>query len=301
MLMDLRSLRYFVTVAEEGHITRAAERLDMQQPPLSRQIRLMERELGVQLFRRTPRGVEMTIAGSALLKEARVVLAQFGQAMETTRRAARGEQGKLCIGIAPTAPFNALVPDSIRSFSEANPMVSLVLQEGLSNEIIAQFNSAQMDVAFVRASQIHADGVTVAPLQHEALVAALSSRHHAARTRKPASLKEFASDQFIMIGPAGTGLYDETVAACRRAGFSPRLGQPAPRITSALGLVAAGLGISLIPATMQSVRMTGVSYRSLTDTSAKAFLGLAWRRDDPSPVLKKFVSLVREMAKNTRT
>jgi DNA-binding transcriptional LysR family regulator len=296
--MDLRSLRYFVTVAEEGHITRAAERLDMQQPPLSRQIGLMERELGVQLFRRTPRGVETTLAGQALRKEASAVLAQFDRAIEATRRAARGEQGNLCIGIAPTAPFNSLVPDSIRSFRDTNPLVSLVLQEGLSNEIVAQLEGDRMDVAFVRARQIHADGVVVTPLQEESLVAALPDSHRAAKTRsKATSLRSFAGEQFIMIGPAGTGLHDETVAACHRAGFTPRLGQPAPRVTSALGLVAAGLGIALVPSTVQSVRMKGIIYRPLADTSAKAFLGLAWRRNDPSPVLKKFLGLVRAMAK----
>ncbi len=270
----------------------------MQQPPLSRQIGLIERELSVQLFRRTSRGVEMTVAGQALFKEAKAVLAQFDRAMESTRRAARGEQGALCIGIAPTASFNPLVPDAIRSFGEANPLVSLVLQEGLSNEIVTQFNNGQMDVAFVRAPRIHADGVIVAPLQEEALVAALPSRFRASTTKsKAVSLKSLAGERFIIIGPAGTGLHDETVAACRRAGFTPRFGQPAPRITSALGLVAAGLGIALVPSTMQSVRMKGITYLPVADTSAKAFLGLTWRRDDPSPVLKKFLTLVRAMAK----
>jgi DNA-binding transcriptional LysR family regulator len=103
MTIDLAKLRYFVAVAEEGHITRAAERLNMQQPPLSRQVRLMERELKVQLFRRLPRGVELTNAGRALLPEAKGLLARFDRALEVARRAARGEQGSLCIGIAPTA------------------------------------------------------------------------------------------------------------------------------------------------------------------------------------------------------
>ncbi|MEZ2142906.1 LysR family transcriptional regulator [Bradyrhizobium sp. DN5] len=296
--MDLRRLRYFIAVAEEKHITRAAERLDMQQPPLSRQISLMEREMNVQLFRRSSRGVELTIAGQALLREAKAVLVQFDRAIETTRRAARGEQGTLCIGIAPTAPFNPLVPDAICTFRERFPTVSLVLHEGLSNEIVAQFDNDQMDVAFVRAPQVHANGVVVTLLQEEPLIAALPSHHPLARTRsKTVSLKGLASDQFIMIGPAGTGLHDETMAACRAAGFTPRLGQPAPRITSTLGLVAAGLGIALVPSTMQSARIKGVTYRRLADASPKAVLGLAWRRDDPSPVLKKFLSLVRVMAK----
>lgn len=297
--MDLRRLRYFIAVAEEGHITRAAERLDMQQPPLSRQIGLMERELNVQLFRRLSRGVELTSAGQALFREAKAVVAHFDRALETTRRAARGEQGSLCVGVAPTAPFNPLVPDAIRSFRETFPQVSLVLEEGLSNEFVARFNNDQMDVAFVRAPQIHADDVVVTPLQEEPMVAALPSRHPMARTgrSKVVPLKSLANDPFILIGPPGTGLHDETVAACRAAGFVPRLGQPAPRITSTLGLVAAGLGIALVPSTMQSVRMAGVVYRRLQGAAPKAFLGLASRRGDPSPVLRQFLNLVRTIAK----
>jgi DNA-binding transcriptional LysR family regulator len=301
MPMDLRRFRYFIAVAEEGHITRAAERLKMQQPPLSRQIGLMERELNVQLFRRLSRGVELTSAGHTLFREAKAILAHVDRALDTTRRTARGEHGSLCVGVAPTAPFNALVPLAIRSFGEAFPGVSLILTEGLSNEIVAQFNSDQMDVAFVRAPQIHADGVVVAPLQEEPLVVALPSRHPMARNGRsqPVPLKRLANDPFIMIGPPGTGLHDETVAACRAAGFVPRLGQPAPRITSTLGLVAAGLGIALVPSTMQSVRMTGVVYRRLQGAAPKAFLGLAWRKHDPSPVLKQFVNLVRTFAKRS--
>jgi DNA-binding transcriptional LysR family regulator len=299
MAVDLRRLRYFIAVAEEGHITRAAERLDMQQPPLSRQISLMEQELNVQLFRRLPRGVELTNAGQALFREAKAMLAHFDRALETTRRAARGEEGRLCVGVAPTAPFNPLVPKAICAFRHTFPLVSLVLEEGLSNEIVARFNSDQMDVAFVRAQQIHVDGVVVTPLQQEPMIAALPSSHPMARTgrSKAVPLKSLASDSFILIGPPGTGLHDETVAACRAAGFVPRIGQPAPRITSTLGLVAAGLGIALMPSTMQSVRMAGVVYRHLQGAAPKAFLGLAWRRGDASPVLKQFLSLVRAMAR----
>ncbi|MBH5369141.1 LysR family transcriptional regulator [Bradyrhizobium glycinis] len=301
MAIDLARLRYFVAVAEEGHITRAAERLDMQQPPLSRQIRLMERELKVQLFRRLPRGVELTSAGHALLPEAKSMLARFDRAMEITRRAARGEQGSLCVGIAPTAPFIPLVPKSIRAFREAFPMVSLVLEEGLSNEVVSKFDNDQMDVAFVRAPQVLAQGVVVTPLQEEPMIVALPGNHPIAKRGKAQSisLASLANDPFILIGPQGTGLHDETVAACRAAGFMPKLGQPAPRITSTLSLVAAGLGIAVIPSTMQSVRIAGIVYRRLRAPVPKAFLGLAFRRSDPSPVLKQFLNVVRSIAKSS--
>jgi DNA-binding transcriptional LysR family regulator len=113
------------------------------------------------------------------------------------------------------------------------------------------------------------------------------------------SLGSLANDPFILIGPQGTGLHNETVAACRAAGFMPRLGQPAPRITSTLSLVAAGLGIALIPSTMQSVRIAGIVYRRLRPPAPKAFLGLAFRRGDPSPVLKQFLNVVRTIAKSS--
>lgn len=300
MAIDLTRLRYFIAVAEELHITRAAERLDIQQPPLSRQIRLMERELKVQLFRRLPRGVELTSAGRALLPEAKGILARLDRAFETARRAARGEQGSLCVGIAPTAPFNPMVPKAIHAFREAFPMVSLVLEEGLSNEVVAKFDNDQMDVAFVRAPQVHAQGVVVTPLQEEPMIVALPRDHPIAKRAKSrsVSLAALADDSFILIGPQGTGLHDETVAACRAAGFMPKLGQPAPRITSTLSLVAAGLGIAVIPSTMQNVRVAGIVYRRLQAPVPKAFLGLAFRRSDPSPVLKQFLSVVRATAKS---
>ncbi|HEX2134986.1 MAG TPA: LysR family transcriptional regulator, partial [Microvirga sp.] len=132
--MDLRQLRYFVAVAEEGHITRAAERLGMQQPPLSQQIKAIEQELDLQLFRRKARGVELTDAGRVLLDQARAVLERLDHALLLTQRTARGEQGRLSVGIAPTAPFHPFVPQVMRAFREAYPLVSVTFDEGLSRQ-----------------------------------------------------------------------------------------------------------------------------------------------------------------------
>src|SRR3954454_12487341 len=129
MAMELRHLRYFVAVAEEGHVTRAAERLGMQQPPLSQQIKAIERELRVQLFRRKARGVELTECGRVLLEQGRLVLERLDHAILLTRRVARGEQGRLCVGIAPTGPFHPFVPRVVRAFREAHPLVSVSLEE----------------------------------------------------------------------------------------------------------------------------------------------------------------------------
>ncbi len=297
--MDLRHLRYFIAVAEEAHITRAAERLGMQQPPLSQQIKAMERELGVQLFRRKPRGVELTEAGRALLEDARAILSRLQRALETTRRTGRGEQGRLCVGIAPTASFHPFVPRVIRSFREAFPLVSLTLEEGLSNDVRERFAHDQMDVAFVRTTTIHADDIVVSSLLEEVMIVALPSLHAMAGERGTAlPLRRLADDPFILYGPPGTGLYDETVVACRAAGFSPRIGQQAPRITSTLGLVAAGLGIALVPESVQNISMDGVVYRRVKGTpQPKAVLGLASRRGDPSAVGRQFLNHVKRAAK----
>lgn len=303
--MELRHLRYFVAVAEERHITRAAERLGIQQPPLSQQIRAIERELGVQLFRRKARGVELTDAGRAFLEEARAMLTHLDRAFETTRRAARGEQGRLCVGVTSTAPFHPLVPRAIRAFREACPMVSLTLEECLSNESIERLRNERMNAAFIRTSLADPDGLVITSLLEEPMVVALPSTHILAQCERETtfSLKRLADETFILYGPPGTGMYDATIAACHAAGFNPRVGnldastQQAPRIASTLSLVAAGLGISCVPSSLQRMNMDGVVYRSLEGVAQpRAVLNLASRRGDPSAVVRQFLNLVRRAA-----
>jgi DNA-binding transcriptional LysR family regulator len=305
MAMELRHLRHFVVVAEEGHITRAAERLGMQQPPLSQRIKAIETELDVQLFRRKARGVELTEAGRVFLDRARATLAQYDGAFEATRSAARGEQGRLCVGVVPTTPFHPFVPGAIRAFRAAFPLVSLTLDECLGKEALERLRDEQMDVAFLRAP-VEPQSLVVNPLLVEPMVVALPSDHALARSDRAGgalSLKDLANETFIVyarqLGPA---FYEATMAACLKAGFSPRLGQEAPRITSALSLVAVGLGISLVPACMQRMTMDGIAYRRLKgNAQPKAVLNLASRRGEPSPVVRNFVSLVRRAARNFRS
>jgi DNA-binding transcriptional LysR family regulator len=149
--MELRHLRSFIAVAEEQHITRAAERIGMQQPPLSQRIKAIEHELDVQLFHHKARGVELTEAGRVFLDHARAMLAQYDRTFEATRRAARGEQGRICVGVMPTTPFHPFVPFVIRAFRAAFPDVSLTLDECLRVEAIERLRNEQMDVAFFRA------------------------------------------------------------------------------------------------------------------------------------------------------
>lgn len=301
--MELRHLRQFVAVAEEGHITRAAERLGMQQPPLSQRIKAIETELDVQLFRRKARGVALTEAGRVFLARARATLAQYDGAFEATRSAARGEQGRLHVGVMPTAPFHPFVPLAIRAFRTAFPQVSLTLDECLQKEALERLRDEQMDVAFLRASLAEPQNLIVNPLLVEPMVAALPSDHALARRDRSSAalaLKELAGETFIVyarqLGPA---FYEATMAACLRAGFSPRLGQEAPRITSALSLVAVGLGVAVVPACMQRMTMDGVAYRRLRGVAQpKAVLNLASRRGESSPVVRNFVGLVRRAAGN---
>jgi len=303
--MELRHLRYFIAVAEEGHITRAAERLGMQQPPLSQQIRAIERELDVQLFRRKPRGVELTDAGCALLDEARAILMRLDHAVDATRRTARGERGRISVGIASTAHFHPFVPRVIRAFHETFPLVSMKLQEGGTSYLIEQLQNDHIDIAFVRKLFAPVEGLVVNHLLDEAMLIALPRGHALTQTRAvrhaPLPLKALSAETFVLYRrPEGPGLTDEIIAACRAAGFNPHVGHEAPRPASALNFVAAGFGISIVPASLQRMHLDGVAYRPLKGSGQpKAPLNLVSRGGDPSAVVRQFLSFVNRTAKSS--
>ncbi len=297
--MELRHLRYFVAVAEEGHVTRAAERLGMQQPPLSQQIQALERELAVQLFRRKPRGVELTDAGRALLDDARAILAHVDHAFATTRRTARGEQGRIAIGFTSSAPFHPFVPRVIRAFREAYPLVALTLDESGTTELIADLRTERVDAAFIRTPVADPMGIAINPLLEEAMLAALPATHALAADATELPLAALAAETFIVYRrPSGPGLYDAIFGACHAAGFSPIVGQEAPRIVSTLNLVAAGLGIAIVPASLARMQMDGVVYRPLrSGGQPRAPLLLATRRGDTGAVVRRFLDVVKQMAR----
>jgi DNA-binding transcriptional LysR family regulator len=296
--MELRHLRYFVAVAEEGHVTRAAERLGIQQPPLSQQIQSLERELDAQLFRRKPRGVELTPAGRALYDEAKAVLARTEEAVAATKRAARGEAGRIGIGFTSSASFHPFVPRTIRAFRETHPLVALALEESGTSELVGALRSQAIDAAFVRSPFGESVDLTVRPLLDEPMVAALPSGHPLSTANEPLPLAALAGEIFILYRrPVGPGLHDAIIAACDRAGFSPQIGQEAPRMLSTLSLVAAGLGVTVVPASMSRLEAEGVAYRAL-DPSAEltAPLNLAYRRSEVSAAVRRFVGLVQRSA-----
>jgi DNA-binding transcriptional LysR family regulator len=296
--MELRQLRYFVAVAEEGHITRAADRLGIQQPPLSRLIRTIERDLDARLFIRKPRGVELTEAGLAFYHEATQVLASVEKAVETTRSTARGERGRICVGVTPTGPFVPFVPHVIHAFRCEFPDVNVTLEERLSSELLDLVHAKRIDVAFLWTPR--AEGLVSSPLLDDPLVVALPSEHPLTRGGDSAILvKALASETFIVYGRKdGFGLYAATIVACRAAGFSPKFGQESPRLASALNLVAAGLGVFFVPKSIQRIDMHGVTYKSLRGPNApKSTLSLVSRRNDSSAVVANFVRLVRAAAR----
>ncbi len=220
--MELRHLRYFVAVAEERHITRAAARLGIQQPPLSQQIRALEAELQVQLLRRKPRGVELTQAGEVLYAEAQQILRQIEHATTAARRVGRGEAGRIGLGFTSSASFHPFVPRVIREYREAHPLVALSLEESGTGELVAALQAERLDAAFVRSPIGAAEGIAVHSILAEPMVAVLPEGHALAVGGKPLALAALAPETFILYRrPLGPGLYDAIIAACQRAGFSP--------------------------------------------------------------------------------
>ena len=287
--MDLRRLRYLVTVADEGHITRAAERLGLQQPPLTRQIRSLEDELGVRLFERLPRGVKPTEAGRAVVEEARAILARAERLGDLARRAARGEQGRLAVGVTSSGAFHPFVAQQIRAFRTAAPGVQLALAEDGTPELIRGLEEERLDAAFLRSRGALGADLLIEPLLEEPMVAALPTGHPLA-AQAAVKLAALAEETFVFYRrPSGPGLYDAIMAACLAAGFSPNVGQEASRMASSLSLVASGLGVSIVPASMQRMNVEGVAFVRLRGAKGLvAPLLLATRKRDRSTIVERF-------------
>ncbi|RYC29125.1 LysR family transcriptional regulator [Lichenibacterium minor] len=292
--MELRHIRYFVAVAEEANFTRAAARLGIGQPPLSQQIKDLEREIGAALFRRVPRGAELTAAGQAFLDEARAVLAGADRAVRAAQRAARGEQGRLRLGFTGSAPYNPMVTGAVRAFRDAFPDVAVELFENNTAMLLDALDGHAIDAAFVRPGPSDRHRPSLLRVDDEALLAVLSTAHPLAGAESLA-LADLAADDLVTFPrAAGPELHRLVMSACRAAGFEPRIGQEAPQIASVVNLVAAGFGFSLVPASIRQVGVVGVSYRSLGADGPRAPLSLAWRTDDRSPVVAHFLRLARE-------
>ena len=288
--MELRHLRYFVTVAEESHFGQAAKRLRMTQPPLSQQIRQLEEELGVQLFRRVGRNIELTDAGRVFLDEARQTLAQAEHAIQNARRAARGEIGKLDIGLVVTAAYS-VVPSVLQIFRERYPNVMVVLHELTTTEQTQALRAHKIDIGFLRLPVI-GDDLEMRTVFREPLVIALPEDHPLAAIEN-IFVEMLESEQFILSPPQlRLAWHDQITCLCQQAGFSPKIAQQAIHVETILGLVAVGMGITLLPASVGEWRRKGVAYRPLADVDILVDMAVAWRKGESNSVLEAFLEVV---------
>ncbi|MFU3616934.1 LysR substrate-binding domain-containing protein [Pseudomonas paraeruginosa] len=295
--MELRHLRYFIAVAEELHFGRAAERLGISQPPLSQQIQALEEEIGARLFERTNRRVELTDAGRLFLDESRQVLAQVDKAVLLARRAHLGELGELKIGFTSSAPFTSTIPSSIHAFRKAYPEVHLDLQEMSSRQVLRALLEESLQVGVIRPLALP-DTVHAVELFREPLVAVLRADHPlAAGSEDGLAIAALAEEPFVFFPRSyGTGLYDQVIALTRQAGFSPRIAQEASEAMTIIGLVSAGLGVSILPASFRRTRVDGVVYRTLGDPEATTAVWLVRRQNEGSPLALSFIDLVTREA-----
>lgn len=290
--LELRHLRYFVAVAEELHFGRAAQRLGMAQPPLSQQIQRLEQIIGARLFERTSRRVQLTDAGNALLPDARRLLAGAEAALLAARRAGRGEQGELRVAFAATVMFLAL-PEIIRAFRDRFPGVHLDLREMPTGPQLAGIKAGEIDIGFVREPEPDAE-LEIVTVMREPLRIAVPKGHPLA-SRATISVRHLADEPFVLF-PAelAPGLHAQVMALCRAAGFTPRVVEESRELYTSVSLVEAGIGVSILPASVEKLGWRGVRYRAIPSASAETRIAAAWRKDRGRPVVEAFMRVVQE-------
>lgn len=265
----------------------------MAQPPLSQQIRQLEEELGVRLFYRTKRRVELTDAGRLFWEEAQLALDQARQAMETARRAGRGEIGRLTVGYIGVALYS-VVPEIARVFRQRFPKVDFALRELGTVEQVRALLGRQIHVGFVR-PPVHDEFLEVAPIFREPLIAVIPTTHALADLPK-VPLRDLADEPFILFPrERRPEVYDQIIALCRRQGFSPKVIDETTPQEAVVGLVAAGMGVSLVPACLQNLRRPGVAYKALDGPTIALETAIATRKDNSSPVMSGFLEVVSEV------
>ena len=299
--MELRQVRYFVAVAEELHFGRAARRVHVAQPALSKQVMGLERELGARLLDRRGRKVELTEAGRVFLERARIILDQVGEAEQAAARAGRGEVGRLTVGFTGMSLYGD-VPRIVRMFGERYPGVDLALREMSTPTMTEALLGRRVDVGFLHPPLEVAghEELAVESMMSEPLIVALPEGHKLSE-RSEVPLPRLAEERFVIVPrDEGPDLHNRIMGTCHASGVSPAVAnQNAPSQTTAIGLVAAGVVVSLVWECMRNLRRPGVVYRPLAEETPRLETALAWRRDDPSPVLAAFLTLTREVAGKT--
>ncbi len=292
--MELRQLRYFVAIAEEGSFSRAAVRLHVSQPPLSTQIRSLEAELGAPLLARTNRGVSLTASGQVFFEEVRAILARLETARARAVQADRGDVGMLSVGFVSIADYGIL-PPALKSFRSQFPLVEVQLHELTTDAQIRELRAARLDLGFGLAPVEEPD-LEFTSILREALVLAAPADHPAAAG--PAiDLRSLSKASFIVpprdIAP---GLYDLTISRCRAAGFAPRIVQNARQMQTVIGLVSCGMGLALVPSSVRNLKRTGVRYLPLRGRPACIELGILRRREADNALGTPFVTALRAAA-----
>jgi DNA-binding transcriptional LysR family regulator len=291
--MELRHLRYFVAVADEMHFGRAAQRLHIVQPALSKQISALERELGVRLFSRTKRSVAFTPAGAAFYNEARDVLRRVDRASELTKLTATGALGALDIGFASPVMWSVLQP-ILRRQRAAFPGVRLHLHELHSSPQLRLLREGKLNAGFVRAPGPD-ELLEFRPVSHEGIVVALPEDHRLARQER-VDLAELADERFILVSRStAPGFFADCVELCQSYGFSPTVVEEGNTPAALYGMVAAGLGVSLGPESAARVAWRGVTFKRPTRDPVVVEFAVAYRRSDTSPTLAGFLATVDEV------
>lgn len=296
--MELRHLKYFVAVAEELHFGRAAKKLHIAQPPLSQQIKNLEDELGVKLFDRARRTIQLTDAGLYFLKEARQLLLHVEQAAETARRIYQGKAGRLIVGFVGSV-IHTFLPEGLRLFRQRFPDVELVLQELNTAEQIKSLHAGRIDVGFlyidVQDSLLASRQLARAPLM------VVLPEKHPLSGRKSLHIRELTQEPFIANTRASEPVVrDAFISLCHSAGFSPRIAQEAGHVQTVLALVASGLGACLLPEYIKNIKRPGVLYIPLAGSPPVVKLGAAWRSDNSSTLLKSFVTVIESSSHLSR-
>ena len=301
--MELRHLRYFVAVADLGHMTRAAARLGIQQPPLSQQIRALEAALDTKLFRRHPKGVALTDSGRLFLGDAKRILADVSALEARMARVAKGLVGTLSIGFTSSAAAHAFTPETLRACRGLYPEIELVLSEHNAAEITEAVSSRRLNCGFLRVPVARPPGVLFETLLTEPVVVAVAIDHRLARganaRRAPLAPAELDGENLILVRrPGAPGLYANLLAICAAAGARPKVVAEVERMMTGLNLVAAGAGITVVPASMQSAHPHAIAYRPFRrDVRLDAPITLVFREGESDRPVSTFASLARSIAR----
>ena len=302
--MELRHLRYFVAVAQEEHMTRAAAKLGIQQPPLTQQIQILEKELGVQLFLRESRRIQLSPAGRVFLTDAQAILASAEQAILRVQRFELGEEGNLRLGFTSSASLHQMTPDLVRSFRETYPLIKLDIEEGAAHDLMHALEQEKIDIAFSRSSVKPYSGIASFELLKEDMVIAIPMNHPLSNTPNGVlSLKDLRDENFIFYQQVnGSGIKESLINECAKEGFEPKSAQVVYRIMGALHIVASGLGIAIVPKSMQAIQPESVVYKTFHPKSVLTVpLSLAYRENSSKLAVQRFLTLAHEFTNEWRT